>query len=204
MRLLVELEFARKIGAVTVQIGAPREMRKKRAESLGTWSENGHATEQVLPFDQFDHTVNNIGDMGDLNYKALKLWTRIFPMRIEPVTPSKTPKPPAVRDHIHIVDTLLQKHYGITIDDTDLEDDAEVNVEANVRPFQVVNWWAEDHNLSRIDGKIYQSSLPLTDREEEEAITADSEPLEENFDGEMELFHAAQQAWHEHRPHVCS
>lgn len=52
-----------------------------------------------------------------------------------------------------IADRLLQRHYGIGLNDTALADEAVVKsyLESNTRPFAAVNDWAEEADLKRVD-----------------------------------------------------
>lgn len=166
MRFTGELELAKKLGAIPVLVGAPHEARKRRGELLGTWSETKHNSEQTMPFDQFDIIIGNNGDLAALNHKALKLWAKLFPAEIVPPAPQTTPPPPHICAHIMVVDALLRKHYGVTIDDTCLEEDAASDVAINLRPYECVNSWAQAYDMCRIDDGEFIPKGALTEADE--------------------------------------
>lgn len=156
----------------TFMVGTPTEKRK-RAEALGTWSETNHNSEQGFAFDQFDHTINNVGmsdDLNLLNLKALKLWSHIFPAKIE------IEKPPVLTPelrHIRIIDALLRKHYGCNINDTGMEDEAPGDIAAGYRPYECVNAWASEYNIDRVDTMIYGVPVSAPLKELDEATVYD-------------------------------
>lgn len=79
------------------------------------------------------------------------------------------PFPDTVERYQALVDGLLQRHYGINLGDTPMNDASEVAIlmREGIRPFEVVNAHAQDCNLDRIDASPYSLGLrPLAEIEE--------------------------------------
>lgn len=67
------------------------------------------------------------------------------------------------------IDALLQKHFSISIDDTNLGKSSNRNIQHNVHAFEAVNAYAEDCDLVRtdIEGSYgVHSFIPLTANDE--------------------------------------
>lgn len=62
-----------------------------------------------------------------------------------------------------IADYLLKKHFGLTLNDTDLHDNAVVQqlVESNIPVYEVINQLVEKYQLDRIDQNYWSSACPL-------------------------------------------
>lgn len=78
-----------------------------------------------------------------------------------------------------IADDLLQRHYGIGLNDTRLSESDYVAtlITAQVEPFAYLNEMAVDFDLIRSDTPSWQSNLPLTQADQEKAQKAlDPEP----------------------------
>lgn len=70
-----------------------------------------------------------------------------------------------------IANALLQKHYGICINDTDMCEDSTVSrfMKAGVSPRQAVVDWADETDLVRIDREGFYgvpSNAPITEEDE--------------------------------------
>ena len=153
MRFPGELDLARKLGAFTVQVVAPHELCNQRGERLGTWSESSHNSEIGLPDSEFDQVIVNDGDLKRLNTTVLfSLWAKLG---IDP--PETIENEEAwedlqivVEEHVEIEETLLQKKYGISINDTNLEAKATEDVVNGISPAEAVSAYAEKHGLQEV------------------------------------------------------
>lgn len=69
----------------------------------------------------------------------------------------------AIREYQTIAAFLLEKHFGLTLNDTNLHDDAVVQelVELNVPVFEAINQLVEKYHLDRIDQNAWSSRSPL-------------------------------------------
>lgn len=63
---------------------------------------------------------------------------------------------------------LLEKHFGLHINDTDLHDDRVIRswIASGCRPFEAINADAEDFDLTRIDSDFSSSRLDESDENE--------------------------------------
>ena len=77
LRMPLEMDLAKKLGAVTVLVMTPDAIREKRGKELGIWSGLDHATETSLPIGEFDYTIKNNDDMVDLELQVRELWAKI-------------------------------------------------------------------------------------------------------------------------------
>lgn len=69
----------------------------------------------------------------------------------------------AIREYQKIAAFLLEKHFGLTLNDTNLHDDAVVQelVELNVPVFEAINQLVEKYHLDRIDQNEWSPRNPL-------------------------------------------
>ncbi|VXD06743.1 conserved hypothetical protein [Enterobacterales bacterium 8AC] len=69
----------------------------------------------------------------------------------------------AIREYQTIATYLLEKHFGLTLNDTNLHDDAVVQalVELNVPVFEAINQLVEKYHLDRIDQNEWSPRSPL-------------------------------------------
>lgn len=69
----------------------------------------------------------------------------------------------AVREYQTIAAYLLKKHFGLTLNDTNLHDDAVVQerVELDMPVFEVINQLVEKYHLDRIDQNVWSPRSPL-------------------------------------------
>lgn len=69
----------------------------------------------------------------------------------------------AIREYQTIAVYLLKKHFGLTLNDTNLHDDAVVQelVELNVPVFEAINQLVEKYHLDRIDQNAWSPRSPL-------------------------------------------
>lgn len=69
----------------------------------------------------------------------------------------------AIREYQTIAAHLLDKHFGLTLNDTNLHDDAVVLelVELNVPVFEAINQLVEKYHLDRIDQNAWSPRSPL-------------------------------------------
>ncbi|MGE4668637.1 TA system toxin CbtA family protein [Yersinia enterocolitica] len=68
-----------------------------------------------------------------------------------------------VREYQTIAAYLLEKHFGLTLNDTNLHDDTVVQelVELNVPVFEAINQLVEKYHLDRIDQNDWSPRSPL-------------------------------------------
>jgi cytoskeleton-binding toxin CbtA-like protein len=68
-----------------------------------------------------------------------------------------------IREYQTIAAYLLEKHFGLTLNDTNLHDDAVVRelVELNVPVFETINQLVEKYHLDRIDQNAWSPRSPL-------------------------------------------
>ncbi|EOZ3193146.1 hypothetical protein J8Z86_04270 [Yersinia enterocolitica] len=68
-----------------------------------------------------------------------------------------------IREYQTIAAYLLNKHFGLTLNDTNLHDDAVVQelAELNVPVFEAINQLVEKYHLDRIDQNAWSSRSPL-------------------------------------------
>ncbi|HEN3655336.1 TPA: toxin [Yersinia enterocolitica] len=68
-----------------------------------------------------------------------------------------------VREYQTIAAYLLEKHFGLTLNDTNLHDDTVVQelVELNVPVFEAINQLVEKYHLDRIDQNAWSPRSPL-------------------------------------------
>lgn len=68
-----------------------------------------------------------------------------------------------IREYQTIAAYLLEKHFGLTLNDTNLHDDAVVLelVELNVPVFEAINQLVEKYHLDRIDQNTWSPRSPL-------------------------------------------
>ena len=77
------------------------------------------------------------------------------------------------KTYCQVIDELLQKHFSINIDDTDLEETVCSNIEHSVHAFEAVNNYAEDCDLVRtdIEGPYgVHSFVPLTAEDQAQCL----------------------------------
>ncbi|RUT66533.1 hypothetical protein CKG00_09140 [Morganella morganii] len=69
----------------------------------------------------------------------------------------------AIREYQAIAGYLLEKHFGLTLNDTNQHDDAVVQelVEINVPVFEAINQLVEKYHLDRIDQNHWSPRSPL-------------------------------------------
>ncbi|CAI2039927.1 Toxin YkfI [Serratia fonticola] len=69
----------------------------------------------------------------------------------------------AIREYQKIATYLLEKHFGLTLNDTNLHDDAVVQelVELNVPVFEAINQLVDKYHLDRIDQNAWSPRSPL-------------------------------------------
>ncbi|MBC3211030.1 TA system toxin CbtA family protein [Serratia fonticola] len=69
----------------------------------------------------------------------------------------------AIREYQMIAAHLLDRHFGLTLNDTNLHDDAVVQelVELNVPVFEAINQLVEKYHLDRIDQNDWSPRSPL-------------------------------------------
>ncbi|WP_025121928.1 MULTISPECIES: TA system toxin CbtA family protein [unclassified Serratia (in: enterobacteria)] len=68
-----------------------------------------------------------------------------------------------IREYQAIAAYLLEKHFGLTLNDTNLHDDAVVQelVELNVPVFEAINQLVDKYHLDRIDLNTWSPRSPL-------------------------------------------
>ncbi|PVZ80635.1 toxin [Serratia sp. S1B] len=68
-----------------------------------------------------------------------------------------------IREYQTIAAYLLEKHFGLTLNDTNLHDDVVVQelVEFNVPVFEAINQLVEKYHLDRIDQNTWSFQSPL-------------------------------------------
>lgn len=68
-----------------------------------------------------------------------------------------------IREYQTIAAYLLEKHFGLTLNDTNLHDDAVVRelVELNVPVFEAINQLVEKYHLDRIDQNAWSPWNPV-------------------------------------------
>lgn len=155
MRFPGELDLARKLGAYTVQVVAPYEQRKHRGEKLGTWSESSHNSEMGLPDSEFDQVIVNDGDLKKLDIPVVfRVWAKLGLDRPLAETTENEEAwedlPDLEAEYVDQVATLLQDKYGISIDDTNLQEQATEDVVNGVSPAEAVSAYAEKHGLQEV------------------------------------------------------
>lgn len=74
------------------------------------------------------------------------------------------------KEYQTIAGKLLEKHYGITLNDTGLQEEKTINrlIFNDVRPYEAVNFEADENDLNRIDktgsfGTPSQDQLTIND-----------------------------------------
>ncbi|WP_024910545.1 TA system toxin CbtA family protein [Chania multitudinisentens] len=69
----------------------------------------------------------------------------------------------AIREYQMVAAHLLNKHFGLMLNDTNLHDDAVVQelIELNVRVFEAINQLVDKYHLDRIDQNPWSPPSPL-------------------------------------------
>lgn len=73
-----------------------------------------------------------------------------------------------------IANALLEKHYGIQINDTDMCENSAVThyIAEGVKPFQAIVCWANEFDLGRIDKEGFYGTLSKEEITEEDELAA--------------------------------
>lgn len=118
------------------------------------------------------------GEPFPLTVEAEQELQRLFPDREIPPCPGNA----EIIEFQQTAEALLQKHYGLTLNDTELHNPKVVYecMQQGYRPFEIVNEHAESAELVRIDSPhIYGLDNSLLDAEDEDAVLAGNEDLED-------------------------
>lgn len=69
----------------------------------------------------------------------------------------------AVHEYQQIAEYLLATHFGLTLNDTDLYDEAMISqlLECNIPIYEAINQLAEKYHLTRIDQNYWSTCAPL-------------------------------------------